>query len=183
MKFTLFFTLLLLIACTTPKPEPAVDNRPPVEKKDVEGAIASKKIPDAIRSFKYVPSVNAYFRNDVIKSAQDRIISKIKGNKALKDDKSRFSRQVEPKASEFVNPIWSEYFGDKRITGTYQLNIRVGKDGTPDVIVVKKGISKEADRVFVKYVSKYPFYPAIHKKSKKPVRAWFPFRTTFAVKN
>lgn len=172
--------LLLFVACSSKKTLSSENKKHEAQdQKITEGAVASKKVPKKVAGFSYVSEVNAYFKNSVSKKKRQRIISKIKKKKKLIDKKSRFSRQLKAKTKLFKYPLWSDYFADRDIHGTIDLNMLIGKDGFAEIIIVKQGIDPKVNRIFVSYAAKFPFKAAIHKKSKKPVRAWYRFRSSF----
>lgn len=178
MKILLLLITLLFSACTTAPKAAATMNETELPEK-IEGAVISKEIPKAINGFRYVKDINAYFKSTVSEKVEQRIYNNIKRGNENKDDRSRFSRQVAALSDQFKYPFWSDYFGDETVQGSIRLNIRVGKDGLADIIIVESGIKDDVDRIFVDHASRFPFKPAIHKKSKKPVRAWIKIQNTF----
>jgi hypothetical protein len=179
MKFTVLLLMLLFISCTTPPKATVVESKEKAADEIVEGVVISKDVPKSINGFRYVKEINTYFKNTISKKVEQRIYNSIKRSKEIKDDKSRFTRQVSALSSQFKYPFWSDYFGDEAVNGSIRLNIRVGKDGLPEIIIVESGIQPDVDRIFVEHATRFPFQPAIHKKSKKPVRAWIKIQNTF----
>lgn len=177
MKTRLIIIGLLVISCTPTSTIKNTTDKPKDEK--IEGAVVSKKTPMKVSGFNFVEKHNAYFREDLTESLVGRIMKKLDNGETPSDKSSRFSQQVKPLTSQFKYPFWSDYFGDKIISGTIQLNILVSKYGKPEVIIVEHGIDEEVDRITVDHVKNFPFAPAIHKRSGNPTRAWIKIRNTF----
>ena len=149
-----------------------------VNKKEIqEGMVASKTMPVSIAGFRYSKKADAFFRNDVSKDVQKRTTQVILKGQKLGNKAGRL--KVKPSPKNLKDPYWADYFGEKTISGKIQFNIRVGKNGKADIIVIKKGISKEANTIASKYISESTFYPGIHAKKNKPVRSWLSLNKTY----
>ena len=175
MKLTIIVGLFILIlSCGTTQ---TLAKAKDVKKEVEEGAVASKKIPTRIAGFVFNKKVNAYFRNDVSKTVQKRIVQTIIKGKRLGNKSGRLKAKASPK--EFKDPYWSDYFGQKEINGTIDYIIRIGKNGKPDVIVIKNGIGEKANRIAAKYMSESLFNPGIKATNNKPVRSWLNLKKTY----
>lgn len=149
-----------------------------VNKKEIqEGMIASKDLPVKIAGFRFSKKANAYFRDDVSKDVQKRTTQTILKGQKLGNKSGRLKTKPSPK--DLKDPYWADYFGEKTISGKIKFNIRVGKNGKADIIVIKKGISKEANTIAAKYISESTFFPGIHAKKNKPVRSWLSLNKSY----
>jgi hypothetical protein len=149
-----------------------------VNKKEIqEGMVASKSIPLRIPGFRYSKKADAFFRNDVSKDVQKRTTQTITKGQKLGNKSGRLKTKPSPK--DLKDPYWADYFGEKTISGKIQFDIRVGKNGKADIIVIKKGISTESNTIAAKYISESTFFPGIHAKKSIPVRSWLSLNKSY----
>lgn len=163
----LFFIILFLFSCGGSDKLAKKDDKKNLPE---TASIIKKETPSAVPGFDYDKESNVYFRKDVSDKKRQRVIKKILSGGRYTENKSKYkSLPVLEKKDE---PFWAEYFPEKEVKGTVQVDFRISTDGKPDIICVRKGINDSVDLIVAKYVSEYKFKAAIGKRSGKVVAYW-----------
>lgn len=124
-----------------------------------------------LSDFNYNSKAKTYFRKDLSKNVVKRIYNQLYKNQKIGNKEGRLRVQPKVISGKLTKPNWSSYRGPN-VSETVYFQIRIGKKGNPDIIILNSNLPLQAQSLIVSALLKTKFSPGIHSKSGKPVRSW-----------